>query len=62
MAETLRYEKKSLLKKRPGPVAKKINRRNILKRAIGVLVIEVHLVACLFVCSIIYYRIVRSVQ
>ena len=29
VAETLRYEKKSLLKERQGPVAEKINRRNI---------------------------------
>ena len=62
MAETLRYEKRSLLKKRQGPVAEEINRRNTFKRAIGVLVIEVHLVACLLVGSIICYRIVRSVQ
>ena len=31
VTETLRYEKKSLLKKRQGPVAVKINRRNIEK-------------------------------
>ena len=49
VTETLRYEKRSLLKKRRGPVAEKINRRNIEKRAVSVLVIEVHLVACLFV-------------
>ena len=31
VTETLRYEKRSLLKKRQGPVAEKINRRHIEK-------------------------------
>ena len=31
VTETLRYEKRSLLKKRGDPVAEKINRRNIEK-------------------------------
>ena len=49
MEETLRYEKRSLLKKRQGPVAREDQQEEYLKRAIGVLVIEVHLVAFLFV-------------
>ena len=42
-------KKRSLLKKRQGPVAEKINRRNIEKEQSSVLVIKVHLVAFLFV-------------
>ena len=46
--KTLRCHKGKSVERRRGPVVEKSNRRFKLK-AVGVLVIEVHLVACLFV-------------
>ena len=45
--KTLRCHKGKSTERRRGPVVEKSNRRFL--KAVGVLVIEVHLVACLFV-------------
>ena len=47
--KTLRCYKGKSVERRQGPVVEKSNRRFIKLKAVGVLVIEVHLVACLFV-------------
>ena len=47
--KTLRYYKGESVERRRGPVVEKSNRRIIKLEAVSVLVIKVHLVACLFV-------------
>ena len=47
--KTLRCHKGKSVERRQGPVVEKNNRRFIKLKAVSVLVIEVHLVACLFV-------------
>ena len=47
--KTLRYHKGKSVGRRQGPVVEKNSRRIIKLKAVSVLVIEVHLVACLFV-------------
>ena len=47
--KTLRCYKGKSVERRQGPVVEKNNRRFIKLKAVSVLVIEVHLVACLFI-------------
>ena len=47
--KTLGCHKGKSVERRRGPVVEKNNRRFIKLKAVSVLVIEVHLVACLFV-------------